>query len=49
MTVSVAITLLGSLGLWLCWCGIKAEVKFIQRRTEWMKQTRSYLNSYPRD
>ncbi len=49
MTVSVAITLLGSLGLWMCWRNLRAEVKLIQRRTAWIRQMRSYQNGFPRD
>jgi hypothetical protein len=46
MSVSLAITLLGILGLYGSWRMLRAEVKLVKRRLAWTRKTnpRSYFD-----
>jgi hypothetical protein len=46
LSVSLAITLLGILGLYISWRMLRAEVKLVKRRLEWTRRTasRSFLD-----
>jgi len=44
ISVSLAITLLGSLGLYVSWRMLRAEVKLAKRRLEWTRKTNPRSN-----